>query len=120
MATVTCGTKAPIAQHTPLGWAVVGSLCPWGVNSAHATSFKTSMCGHEHLGADLEFASASPSFQRCGDDELLGTSANDRKFLAQVVPNLHRDSQGYIEASLPFKCENQLMPNNRQAVYCRQ
>ena len=125
MATKCYGTHAPFVHHTALGWAMVGSICPYDnslVESAKA--FKTHI-DHEHYFTEqapmtkCSNLSNSNIFETKDDDNLLGLSLEDSRFLKLMEESIHINECGNLTMPLPFKSGRPSLPNNRGPVYNR-
>ena len=124
MATKCYGQTAPYAHRTPLGWALVGSVCS-GTNNSH--SVLKIQVNSEHFAAEPRFAvpndfskpCVSSLFDEFPDDELPGRSRDDNRFLTLLNEGIHLDSNCNITMPLPFREDSQCFPDNRQAVYNR-
>ena len=121
MATYMEDTVAPFAHHTPLGWAVVGSLCPSkNSNSFHSKTFRTKL-DHEHFKAKLIFPDIRTHvFAKYSDDEETSASIEDKKFANLIENNVTVSPEGNLQMPLPLKDFNKVMPDNSEAVYRRQ
>lgn len=117
MHTKCYGDKHPYAHKTPIGWALVGSTClPYRRLKTPESE------DHEHFIVNKTYLRDSPSedcFQEFNDDEEKGLSQEDKRFIDQVEKSITVNNDGNIVISLPFRQPGKIMPNNRQAVYCR-
>jgi hypothetical protein len=119
MATRTTKVKAPFIHKTPLGFAVVGSMCPRQLGlEGNFTTLRTAL-NLEHFGAQIDFQPAD-IFAKNPDDEIEGMSQNDKKFCDLMQQNYHVNKEGNLEMPLPLKCEDSPLPDNRRSVFCRQ
>ena len=114
----------PYVHETPLGFAIVGSICPQSFNSScnHATVNKISAkvsCDHFSANPAFEPAIEKDVFVTHPDDDLPGLSIEDKKFL-QILDDLHVNKTGHLEAPLPFRNPDSPLPDNRSAVFHRQ
>ena len=120
MRSVCHGEYAPFFHETPLGYALVGSPCP---NNKYKTKVKTALrSSHEHYSSRNMFPEAeshSSVFDEFKDDDVLGLSKDDEKFVAIVNDTSHVNDSGNITINLPFKQDDVKMPNNKHAVYNR-
>jgi hypothetical protein len=122
MNTQTIGNTNPIVHKTPLGWAVVGSVCPIATNTECAREFITvsTSLDHDHYSASLVFSKKENVFEERSDDNIEGLSVDDCKFCEIMDNNMAVNSEGFIEMPLPLRHEEKQMPDNRRAVYNRQ
>ena len=127
MATRCNGYRAPFAQNTPLGWALVGITCLSSLRSSTATVLKSVTSSHtpEHVSARMMFSTVGSKFDSTDlflqypDDELPGPSKDDLHFMAKTIPNIVVNEQGCISMPLPFRDENMRFPDNRSPVFHR-
>ena len=126
MGTRCYGNRAPWVHHTTLGWALVGrGACapPATAADTHNVMRASVVLEHEHL----EVTSCHPKvmcpkpskhltdvFQEYTDDDSIGLSRNDEKFLDIMSSNLKVNSDGNLEMPLPFKEEDFQFPSNRE------
>ncbi|KAK3099523.1 hypothetical protein FSP39_005709 [Pinctada imbricata] len=131
--------NAPFAQKLKLGWVVVGEVCLGKLHKPNYLNVKRthvmsdgrgtvfdpcrsniqlkelhmndnfSSCGH--LGDNV--------FQRSKDDNKIGLSIEDRKFLQLMDKEFTKDSNGHWIAPLPFRTPKPNMPNNRDQALKR-
>ena len=59
------------------------------------------------------------SLSTCRDDELSARSRDDARFDAILRHGTYVDAEGNITMPLPFRFPEQLMPDNKRAVYAR-
>ena len=126
ISTRTYTDTAPVVHKTPLGWALVGEAEPTLDQDGQLNrSMKTKK---EHFSSNLEYSDDGmsqerphPIFQEFPDDELLGQSQEDQKFLDMMDQHMKVNEEGHLQAPLPFKAglEGPLMPDNRRAVFMR-
>ena len=117
LATKTMNERTPFAHKTALGWAIVGSICQRLTQQETFVTLRTAL-NHEHFSATIAFPQSV--FHECADNESIGCSVDDKRFLNIVCNNVRTNSEGKIEIPLPLKDFDKQMPNNKQAVYCRQ
>ena len=121
MATKVFGDHAPFAHHTALGWALVG---PSGINEStpNAVVLKTSVRVHDHFDASIVFPKTKPisidSTVENIDDELLGPSKEDYRFIELMNNEVTVTKEGNLQLPLPFK-DHSPLPDNKFAVYGR-
>ena len=124
MFTKCYGNKPPYAHHTPLGWAIVGETCPKQSSNSGSSSRKTSC--HEHFSAKtcfrtgLEYAEISSNiFKEHDDQEIVGLSRQEEKFLRLLNDDIHINDKGSIVLPLPFKSDIPRLPDNFNLVLTR-
>ena len=115
------GTQEPWLFDTPLGFALVGNACI--SSSTCSTSQKRVLktgISHEHFNVEKLFNKKSDLdvFKELADDEELGLSLNDYKFIDIMSNCTQVTSSGHIEAPMPLSNDSPL-PDNEAAVYCR-
>ena len=128
--TETHSRIAPIIHEMPLGWCSVGESHPSGVQEVRNTS---SFLIREGLSSQPTFPATMPGrlgflpeaedplFQLLENDEQESLSREDIDFLKVMNEGLRINSEGRIQAPLPFKGGKEpLMPDNSRAVYGRQ
>ena len=127
---VVCyGDKVPYVYQTNLGYALVGEACQLDTKETK-TCLKVSI-DHEHFSISAEPPSTvHPSlpklplventFEERKDDEMTGNSLEDEKFQKLMSENVKINEAGHITLPLPFKDKVTTLPDNRQAVFCRQ
>ena len=126
MGTKSHSKTAPFVHQTPLGWAVVGSICPFGSSlKASAKVLRTKILkteiDHEHFSAMASFSPIiKEPFAKFADDEDTSLSKNDRKFVDLVSNNIVQNYEGNLQAPLPIRNEDLELPDNKFAVFCRQ
>ena len=123
LATETFSAQAPFVHKTPLGWAVVGSICPIGSEGKVKSSMKVlrSHLDHDHYSASKEFTKVRKDvFKTFPDDEEKDLSVNDRKFLNIIGNNIIVNSDGNLETPLPLRDDEFKFPNNKFSVAKRQ
>ena len=120
MYTEQFGNHAPFVHHTALGWAVVGPVCSQSSNSEHVV-LKTNFEG-EHFNAKLNFDNRKFNLPNLKsvllDDEMLGLSRSDMKFLEIMSNSVTVNKLGNLQFDLPLR-ENCIFFNNRDPVYKR-
>ena len=119
------GQKAPFVYRTRLGWALVGSICSSSNNDKKALR---SSLGHEHFYASMDFGKrqidydshlATNSYDEHPNDEDMGLSRDDKRFMDSVRERIHVNEEGNITLPLPFKVGRRSLPDNRLAVLNR-
>ena len=121
------GHKAPYVHHTRLGWALVGNICTSATNTTEKKVLRTKL-DHEHYHSEICFPSIKTTDQKClkndpfdqhPDDELLGLSQDEQRFMDIVLNGIHINDEGNITLPLPFKNEDTKFPDNRQSILNR-
>lgn len=123
------GNVAPYVHKTPLGWALVGSACPYDKNNklANVTTMKTALV-HEHFNVKPSFNHAKmrgatvqlpDTFATNTDDELPGLSLDDSHFLKLISEGISINRNGSLQMPLPFRSTDPHLPDNSIAVYHR-
>ena len=99
MATRCYGHKAPFVHHTSIGWALVGEVCLGQGSNKYNTVLRVDVeC--EHLEAIPCFTEKTSSprvkniFNESHDDELLGYSKDDQRFIDIVSESIHLNDKG--------------------------
>ncbi|KAK3750317.1 hypothetical protein QZH41_010820, partial [Actinostola sp. cb2023] len=136
--------NAPWAQRLDLGWVVIGNTC---LDSAHVPD-NISTCPTNILRSTLTLSTMSQSlpssvagnnshkkenfvngkfmdglgtkiFTTTKEDDKLGTSIEDRKFVSIMECGMTKDSVGNWIAPLPFREEITQLPNSRELAVRR-
>ena len=120
-------TSEPYLHRTPLGWCLVGNVCPEidpSLRFNEVSVKKTATVpSHESMEIKYNFSNKpreSPSlrtFDKYADDDTPGISAEDRMFMSMMETNITITDSGHIELPLPLKHDN--FPDNRAAVFVR-
>lgn len=130
MKTKCYGSCAPFVHHTALGWALIGPVCTdtnCTVLNCPRKTLKT-VLQHDHLTAKpcFEIKSAewklpedSEVFKSETDDELMGPSKEDDKFMKLISETISINEFGNLQMPLPFKNVETKLPNNKDAVFRR-
>ena len=127
-------SKTPFGQKSPLGWSIIGDACLSRQHvSSVATVCKTSVAkGQSSLfepctqylkvnpavsndaltGRGIDAKPPYDLFQCSPNDNKLGLSIDDRRFLDIMDRELHIDSDGRWVAPLPFRSPRKQLPNN--------
>ena len=108
MATRCYGKKEPFANKTPLGWALVGKTC---ISSQKQSPriLRTSVCTSDHPQVKFEFSPPTNKtllvdpFETQSNDENMGTSREDRRFLEIMRREDKVNERGNIEFPIPSK-----------------
>ncbi|XP_070203432.1 uncharacterized protein [Littorina saxatilis] len=126
---VTGPPMSPFAQRLPLGWVIVGDVCLDGIHKPSSVRVIKTHVLHgsreslfEPCQNNLKIAEAdqlgTKVFERTKDDEIAGTSVEDRKFLDVMDSSFRKNDQGRWSAPLPFRNSEPIKFNNRrQAVH---
>ena len=125
IATKTHTQIAPIVHETPLGWALVGESNP----SKKRVSNRT-LWTREHMSSESVFCKKyglgrlpetdGYLFKEYQDDEQPGLSLEDIQFLDMMQENMIINSEGHIQAPLPFKGQGDpTLPDNKKVVFKR-
>ncbi|KAK3100574.1 hypothetical protein FSP39_022032 [Pinctada imbricata] len=129
----------PFAQKLSLGWVVVGDVCLQGrhkPNTINALKTHIQGDGRGTIFRDcdskvhveiLDHTLQPPEISFKGDhifdtsrnDNKIGSSVEDRAFLAIMDKELRKNDKGKWTAPLPFKCPRSYLPNNQSQVYKR-
>ena len=122
------GRKAPYVYKTILGWALVGGNHSSGPSKEILTIRTQANCTNEHFSAKMTFTKPQKMahlplcqdvFAERSDDEMIGASAEDVKFMDIVSSGISTNQEGHLVMPLPFKDITPKFPSNRQAVYLR-
>ena len=124
------GTKAPYAQETNLGWAVIGkiprSVIPTDCMAKKAVQSKNVCHAHESFLAVYEFLPrheewhvASDIFETRHDDEEITWSSEDNSFVEAMKQGFSVTESGHIQLPLPLKDPDTKLPSCEAAVYHR-
>ena len=138
MATKCLSDTEPYIHQSPLGYSLVGSVCPKSKNRDHII-LKTHLGRHTTGSNPLKESLSSvgndtihvktlfenkPSihdnfqtFETHHDDDNLGLSTNDKTFMSLMNSHINITDEGYIELPLPTKTE--VLPDNKSAIYMR-
>lgn len=119
MVTKVIENTSPVVHHTVLGWAIVGSLSMTGSRSNSFMALRSELLS-EHFSAKKIFPQKPWSvFDRFRDDEMIGFSVEDKRFISIMENNVCVNEKGNIQMPLPFRKENQILPDNSRAVFGR-
>ena len=117
------GRHAPFVYKTPLFYSLVGETCSVDTKQNRKV-LKTVPLTHEHFRTKNVFSTPETNlstdnnlFMTSTDDELIGYSTDDRKFLNIMETEVVITPDGSLQAPLPLKDEN--LPSNGSAVYQR-
>ncbi|XP_069105757.1 uncharacterized protein [Argopecten irradians] len=131
---VTGPRNSPFAQRLGLGWVIVGDVCMGNVH--RPTGFEISTrkttilqngrgtifepCQNQlFVKEDATLDRNDLLFQRTKEDDKVGTSVEDRQFIAIMEREMFRNEEGNWTAPLPFRVPRLKMPNNRAMAYKR-
>ena len=124
MKTECLNESAPFVHKTSLGYALVG--CGHQTKSAPnftvlrtAEHFDMVQNVPQNKNSCLFNKDVLDSSVRLHDDEMQGDSQDDLKFDAIMLERTHIAKSRHITMPLPFRNSNQLMPDNRKAVFMR-
>ena len=123
MATNMENTIAPYAHKTPLGWAIVGEMCPEQIESTSRTDCTTlrTQCVNDHFMTVLGFPKIQAGiFEKYADDEEVSHSIDDKRFISIIENNTSLTKNGNLQFPLPFRKPFVKFPDNHNAVYRRQ
>ena len=121
-ATECLTTIEPYVHRTPLGYAVVGSIC---ANNPHVKETRV-MCTHvsPHVPVNVTLKFIKPridssfdTFSTRPDDEELALSIEEKTFLHDVKAGVRVTESGHIELPMSLKLDS--LPDNRTAVRAR-
>ena len=123
MATNCYGEVEPFAHKTPLGWALVGQTCIKDrTKTRRYHVFKTSVQLPDHVAVKFQFPSkcstAFDTFEKRKDDDILGLSREDQKFIDIVSSEICITEKGSIQMPIPLK-KDVTLPNNKCTVFQR-
>ncbi|XP_062610035.1 uncharacterized protein LOC134271839 [Saccostrea cucullata] len=129
---ITGPRGAPFAQKLGLGWVIIGDVCLGKVHEPdHVNVMKTSVLSdgrvtqfepcenHFHVKEFHTSETCDYLFHRSRDDDKLGLSVEDRKFLSIMDQEFQRDQNGKWIAPLPFRSPRPVLPNNRPQAWRR-
>ena len=127
MKSETIGSQAPYIHRTPLGYAVVGPVCPQSGEAGPLKAFRT----------NVQVSSSAPScnlkrsfipnyskkeletpFETREDDEMKGYSQENLLFMDIISEGVTINEKGHIEMPLPMRPGAEV-PNNRSSVLGR-
>lgn len=118
---------APFAQLLPLGWVIIGDVC---LNKKHAPSVvrvnKTQVrettkgtifdpCPNALEIREIDSLGARV-FEKTKDDEKVGMSVEDKKFMNIMDEHCKKNTEGHWSAPLPLKTEHLGADNREQAL----
>lgn len=123
--------QTPFAQELPLGWVIIGEVCLGQFHSRTIQVSKTYLSKdrrptilqpceiilsikeiHSELSKE-HFSTNNSIFVKTKDDDKIGLSADDRKFLEIRDLSFEKDRSGHWTAPLPFKEQRPILPNNK-------
>nr|XP_034305596.1 uncharacterized protein LOC117682359 [Crassostrea gigas] len=129
---ITGPKKTPFAQRLGLGWVIIRDVCLGKVHRPDLVRvMKTSVL---HNGRTTQFNPCENHFQvrehqaldtydtlfqKSPDDDKIGLSVEDRKFLSLMDEEFQKDENGKWIAPLPFRSPKPMMPNNRSQAWRR-
>ncbi|XP_070203230.1 uncharacterized protein [Littorina saxatilis] len=129
---VTGPPMSPFAQCLPLGWVIVGDVC---LNRMHKPSSpsavrvnKTSVTSDrgtifEPCSNDFKVTEADclgdTVFQRTKEDDKIGLSVEDKRFLDLMDQQFQKNDSGRWSAPLPFRSSRSIPMNNRSQAVSR-
>ncbi|XP_052688921.1 uncharacterized protein LOC128167316 [Crassostrea angulata] len=124
---ITGSQGQPFAQRLPLGWVVIGEICidkvhpPKEVNVNKTHSLNDGRCTtfpvcHNNINVK---DNDDDIFIRTPFDNKIGPSVEDRKFVALMDAEFHKDTDGFWSAPLPFKESKPVLPNNYSQAWKR-
>ncbi|XP_061176088.1 uncharacterized protein LOC133185041 [Saccostrea echinata] len=129
---ITGPKGAPFAQKLGLGWVIIGDVCLGKVHKPdHVNVMKTSILNngrvtqfepcenHFHVKEIHATETCDTLFHRSHDDDKIGLSLEDRKFLTIMDQEFHRDENSKWIAPLPFRSPRPVLPNNRPQAWRR-
>jgi hypothetical protein len=113
---------SPFAQRLPLGWVIVGDVCLQ--HKSTSVNAKKTCVDHNSHDSFIEPCRnhiklrevddiASDVFKKTPEDEVVGLSVEDKKFLAVMDGHFKKDSNGRWSAPLPLKSEDPVTVCNR-------
>ena len=127
----------PWAQRTNMGWTVSGRMCTNGVKDrehvltnrtvvaqttpplsdiSHDLVNRSPVCQSHATTKDIlnvPQGARSCIYQESPNDNDMGPSVEDQRFLKIMIENAHTNLQGNLEFPLPFKETPTYLPNNR-------
>ncbi|XP_052704714.1 uncharacterized protein LOC128180620 [Crassostrea angulata] len=123
---ITGSQGQPFAQRLPLGWVVIGEICigkvhpPKDVNVNKAHILNDGRCTTFPVcHNNINVKDNDDIFIRTPFDNKIGPSVEDRKFVALMDAEFHKDTDGFWSAPLPFKESKPVMPNNYSQAWKR-
>nr|XP_034318941.1 uncharacterized protein LOC105335138 [Crassostrea gigas] len=129
---ITGPKKTPFAQKLGLGWVIIGDVCLGKVhrpdlvrvmktsvlNNGRTTQFNPCE-NHFQVKEHQALDTYDTLFQKSPDDDKIGLSVEDRKFLSLMDEEFQKDENGKWIAPLPFRSPKPMMPNNRSQAWRR-
>ena len=129
---ITGPKGAPFAQKLGLGWVIIGDVCLGKLHKPENVNvLKTSVLNDGrvtqfdpcenlfHVKEILAPETYDSIFHRSHDDDKIGLSMEDRKFLTLMNEEFTRDEDGKWTAPLPFRPRRLILPNNRSQAWRR-
>ena len=119
MATECLTTTEPYVHRTPLGYTIVGKLQSSKKDSKSLKVLQTVM-KYDPVQIKYDFTKKNLHFDTSSvhpDDDAIGLSNEDRKFMSIMTIGLRITGTGKIELPMPLKRVD--LPNNRNQVYHR-
>ena len=127
MRSETIGSQAPFIHHTPLGYAVVGPMCPQSGEAGPFKVFRTNV--QVSLGApscdvkrsfvpNYNKIELKTPFEEREDDEMKGYSQENLLFMDVISEGVTINDKGHIEMPVPMRPDAEV-PHNRNAVLGR-
>ena len=121
------GKGEPFAQKLPLGWTVIGEVClgkvhaPKEINVRITHTLNDGRCTTFPLcEKNIEINDFSDEiFIKTSDDNKVGFSVEDKRFLKLMESDFVQDDTGHWTAPLPFKQPKPPIPNNRSQAWKR-
>ena len=123
MATEYLTHVEPYVHRTPLGCTLVGNICPFDRTdfSNEIRVFRTSVSTHEPVTVKYTFDPPTLKnfdvFERYPDDDKIGLSIEDKRFLTVMKSSVAVTPEGNLQLPLPMKFID--LPDNQAAVYAR-
>jgi len=118
---------APFAQKTVLGWVLIGNVCLDGAHPPNNLQVMKTTVGQGGRGSLLEDCESFLTvkvddghlFRREPNDNMVGPSVEDKKFLDLMDKEFTKDPCGNWIAPLPFREPRTPLPNNRSVALKR-
>ena len=123
MATQCLTDVEPYIHKSPLGYSLVGNVCPQAYNSLNSNRvLKTSIVPQDSIKITYNFLPKPSSddfdvFQTKADDDFAGLSKQDIQFLDIMSDSSQITKDGYIQLPLPLK--DVQLPSNKVPVLMR-
>ena len=121
MATQVLTTIEPYVHRGPLGYSVVGNICPQNQSNPPPRVLKTHVVPYETAQVKYNFHPSQTKeadiFDTFKDDDQPGPSMEDKKFSAAMESSVQITKDGNME--LPLLLRGKTLPDNKKAAFVR-